>query len=60
MFFNDDYISCSECGHRVFESKRTFLIKKIVANTPRQEVSYVREHIETIKCVKCGSELDLE
>jgi hypothetical protein len=36
------------------------MIKKVVANTPRKEVSYVREKAEVIKCCKCGCELDLD
>ena len=60
MFFYDDYIACKECGHRMFKAEQMFMIKKVVANTPRQEVSYVREVGETIKCCKCGAELDLE
>ena len=60
MFFNDDYISCKECGHRLFKSEQTFMIKKVIANTPRKEVSYAKEIVEVIKCCKCGCELDLE
>ena len=59
MFFDDDYVSCKECGHRIFKAEEVFMIKKIIANTPRQEVSYSRESTEVIKCCKCGSELDL-
>ena len=60
MFFYDDYVSCKECGHRLFKAEEVFMIKKVVANTPRQEVSYARESAEVIKCCKCGAELDIE
>ena len=60
MFFYDDYVSCKECGHRLFKAEEVFMIKKVIANTPRQEVAYVREKSEVIKCCKCGAELDLE
>lgn len=60
MFFHDDYVSCKECGHRLFKTEEVFMIKKIIANTPRQEVNYNREKQEIIKCCKCGSELNLD
>jgi DNA-directed RNA polymerase subunit RPC12/RpoP len=60
MFFEDDYVSCKECGYRQFKAEQVFMIKKVVANTPRKEISYVREANEIIKCCKCGSILDLE
>ncbi len=60
MWFADDYVECKECGRRLFKAEETFLIKKVVANTPRKEVTYVRERQETIKCCNCGAELDLE
>ena len=60
MFFYDDYMACKECGHRLFRAEEVFMIRKVVANTPRKEVSYVREKAEVIKCCKCGCELDLD
>ena len=60
MFLNDDYIECKECGHRLFKAEEVFMIKKVIANTPRQEVSHVREKMEIVKCCKCGSALDIE
>lgn len=59
MFFYDDYIECKECGHRLFKAEEVFMIKKVTANTPRKEVTYVREKQEIVKCCKCGSVLDL-
>lgn len=59
MFFYDDYIECKECGHRLFKAEEVFMIKKVTANTPRKEVTYVREKQEIVKCCKCGSVLDI-
>ena len=60
MFLYDDYVACKECGHKLFKAEEVFTIKKIVANTPRQEITYYREKIEMVKCCKCGADLDIE